>query len=111
VAREPFVQERVVRVQKFPGAPAFDHDTLEEHFGFGPKSLPERIIEVWENALHRDRGVEVAQEEPLSGEVLDKRVELRVGHHAFDLAMQDGRLGEAPGFSQIEKPVVRDRTP
>ena len=74
MAREPLVQERVVGAQQIERTAVVADDAVEEQLGLAPECLAQTVIEVRKDALHRHRRVEVAQEQPLSGEVADERV-------------------------------------
>ena len=64
--RQPLVDERVVGAQQVERAAILAHDALEEELGLAAERLPQRVVEVREDALHRHDGVEVAQEQPLT---------------------------------------------
>src|SRR2546422_10718659 len=66
--REPFVDERVVRIQQIQSAPVLTHDACEQQFGFAAERLPEVIVEVWKQQQIRFHTVQVPELEPLPRE-------------------------------------------
>jgi hypothetical protein len=70
--------------------------------------LPQVLVEVLGVGLHV---IELAQIQPLTGEVLDDGVRFRVGEHARDLLLQYLRIAEAPLCSDVEQLIVWDAAP
>jgi hypothetical protein len=62
VTRQPFVEERVVGAEQIVGAPVLADEAVEEELRLASEGLPEGVVEVREDALHRHRSVEVPQE-------------------------------------------------
>ena len=76
VAREPFVDKRVIGVQQVQGAAVFAENALEQQFGLALEGLLQFRIGGARGVLH------FAQEQPLSREIPDQRVGTRVAQHA-----------------------------
>jgi len=71
VLREAFIDERVVRVQHVENISIFTHDTVEQKFRFMLERLAQVIVEV---GIDEQVGIPVsqlAQIEPLFGEIAD----------------------------------------
>ncbi len=94
VRGQALVDERVVGAQQIERAAILAHDALEEELRLATERLPEGVVEIGEHALHRDDGVEVSKEQPLSREVADEGVRSRVGHHAANLARKHRGLAQ-----------------
>ena len=62
VAREPFVDERVVGAQQVERAAILADHALEEQLRLAAERLTQRVVEVGKALLHRNRGREVLAE-------------------------------------------------
>ena len=69
VFRQPFIEERVVRPDQIEHAAILAQHAVEEEFGFLPEGLPQVVIEVAINRVVRSDGIDIAQPQPLSGEI------------------------------------------
>ena len=77
VLREPLVQERVVGLEQVEHAAVFAQDALEKQLGFAAERLAQVVVEIGKQPqVGRDR-FEVAQVQPLLGEVADERSRAR----------------------------------
>ena len=65
VAREPFVQERVVRCEKLQSSSVFVHDRVEEEFCFTLERLAQVVVEIWKYDGDRSGARHVAEVQPL----------------------------------------------
>jgi len=72
--REPFVQPYMFRLQQFEHAAVFADDVTAKQFGFAAHRLAEIVVEVWKEPPVRRDGVEIAQVQPLRGEVSHQRL-------------------------------------
>ena len=88
VPRQPLVDERVVGVEQVEHAAVLRDDALEEQLRFLAERLPQLVVEVREVARRRHVALQVAQQQPLAGEVVGERPRLRVGEHAHDLPLE-----------------------
>src|SRR5206468_10266063 len=70
VAREPLVQERVIGGQQLERAAILPHDALEKQLRLALKRSAQRVIEIGKARRHRSGARQVAQVQPLSGEVV-----------------------------------------
>ena len=111
VPRQTFIDEGVVGVQQVHHAAVFAHDALEEELRFLAHRLAQVVVEIGED-LRIGRGVlEVAQEQPLLGEVVDQRVGALVGKHALHLLFQYRVVVQFALARQIQQFVVRRTAP
>ena len=90
--RQPLVDERVVGVQQVEHAAILAHDAVEEQLGLALEGLPQVVVEVGEDEQIGIPVAQLAQEQPLSGEVGDQRLRSRIGEHPPDLPLQDGGI-------------------
>ena len=63
----------------------------KEHLGLAPERLAQIVVEVFRVGLHVRQ---LAQVEPLAGEVRDQRVGLRIGQHAPHLPFEHCRIAQ-----------------
>ena len=111
VLRQPFVDERVVGAQQIQHAAILAEDAVEEQLGFLPERLTEIVVEVRKQShVRRDRR-EVAQVQPLRGEVVHERARPRVGEHPPRLPLEHGRLVEFAGNRHAQQLIVRNAAP
>ncbi len=85
VLREPLVQERVVGRHQVEDVAIFADDAREEERGLALEGLAEVVVEVGKLLRVRLHVLQVAEIQPLAGEVGGQRVGLRIGQHAPDL--------------------------
>ena len=69
VLGEPLVEERVVRLEQVEHAAVLAQDALEEQLRLLAERLPQVVVEVGEQPQVRRDRFEVAQVQPLPGEV------------------------------------------
>src|SRR5687768_16766313 len=108
VTRQPLVNERVVGIEQLDDRPILTDDGAEEHLGFAAERLAQVVVEA------RRLGLDVSQLpqiQPLTGEVFDQRVGLRIGKHARHLALQGCRVAQAALARKLEQLVVRNAAP
>jgi hypothetical protein len=89
VARETLIKKRVTRGEQLEHAAVLAQHVLEQQLGLASERRAQLGIEA---GVLRQRIVELAQLEPLPGEVLDKRGGARVSQHAPDLLLEGRRL-------------------
>jgi hypothetical protein len=111
VARQPLVQERVVRGQELADRAIVANLTLEEELGLLAERLAQRLVEFGKQVGVGHGVPEVAQLEPLRGEVLDQRAGPFVGQHPPHLALEHGGVAQRSARRQVEQFVVRDAAP
>ena len=93
--REPLVDERVVGAQQLQRAAVVAQDVAEKHLGLASKTLADVVIEVREHQqVGRDLRLEVAELQPLAGEVADKSVRTFVRDHPLHLGREHTGLAE-----------------
>ena len=109
--RKALVQERVVRAQQVERAPVLAHHTVDQQLRFLPERLPEVVVEIREDPhVGRDR-IQVAQVEPLLGEVGNQVPRPRVGQHAPHLALEHRRFAEIAPRGGIQQLLVGNAAP
>ena len=111
VAGQPLVDERVVRGQQLHDAAVLADDAVHEQLGLPPEALAQLVVEVGEVARRRDVAAQVAQHQPLAGEVVHERPRPRVVQHAPDLALEHHAAGAAGRARPRSAAVVRHRAP
>ena len=102
-----FVQERIVRRQELQDAAVLPQDAVQEQLGFTHERGAHTLVEIAEQVHVRFLGFDVAQEQPLGGEVGHQGAAARVGEHARHLAAQD--FGLCAAFPRQRHPAARHR--
>ena len=95
VLRQPLVDERVVGGQQIEHAAVLAHDALEKQLGLAPERLPQVVVEVRKDSEFGHDAAEIAQLQPLAGEIADERLRPRIGQHAPHLLRQHLAAGRA----------------
>src|SRR5262249_38838010 len=108
VLSQPFINERVVRIEQIDNAAILANDAFEEHFGFPPEPLPKIVIEVLRGSF--DFG-KLAQPEPLPCKVRDQRLRLGIGQHAPHLLLEDLWIAQPSLRCEIQKFVIWHAAP
>ena len=108
MARQPFVDECVIRIEQRENASVLANDAFEEQFGFALERLSQIVIEFLRRSLDF---AEFPQVEPLTGEVVDKSRRLRIRKHSADLLFAYFRIAEAAFRGGIEKFIVGNTAP
>ena len=114
VPRQPLVDERVVGRQQVERRCGPRRRMLrEEQLGLAPEAPARRSLSKSGNSSEFGAMFsQVAQVQPLAGEVLDERVGLRIGEHAPHLRLEHCGLAAArPAAASVEQRVVRDAAP
>ena len=58
-----------------------------------------------------DDGLELAQEQPLPGDVVHQRLSARIGQHPARLLLEHRGIGEPAGAGQLQQLIVRNAAP
>ncbi len=112
VLGQPLVHERVVGAQQLERAAVLAHDVAEEQLGLAAERLPDVVVEIREQQqVGRDLRLQVAQLQPLTGEIVDQGIGAFVRDHAAHLRGQHARLAQSAGRGQIQQRLVRDAAP
>ena len=90
--REPFIQECVVGAQKIDHTAILFHDAFKKQLRLATERLPQIIVEVRELPAIRTYRRQIAQVQPLSGEIALQRLRARIRQHSPDLALKHRRL-------------------
>ena len=108
---QALVDERVVGRHQVEDAAVLVHDGREEELGLLAEGLAQVVVEVRELVGVRRDGAEVAQMQPLAGEVLDERGAACVRQHPPHLGAQHRRLAQAALGGQRQQFLVGNRAP
>src|SRR5882762_2606669 len=100
MAREAFVHERVIGTDKFQDAAVFANDVVEEEFSLFFHGSTQWLVEFRIFFAGRGGGAEVANLEPLPGEVVHEGAGPRVFEHAFNLGIEILAKRAAPSLSE-----------
>ena len=111
VPREALVHEGVVGCQQLEHAAVLAQDGFQQQLRFPAGCMPQAVVEVWKQRQVRTMGVEVAQHQPLSGEVLDQRVGTRIVQHPADLLIEHDRIRELAPLRHGEQLGVGNTAP
>ena len=79
---------------------------FDQEFRFLLERLTQVLIEVRKGGRIRLYSRDIAQEQPLTSEILHQRVRSRIGQHAPDLALQARRVAELAALGDREQLVV-----
>ena len=79
--------------------------------GFAPESLAEVIVEIGKLPDSGVDGAEIAQVEPLLGEVVDQRLRPLVGQHPPHLLLEHPLASELAAHSHVEQLFVGNTAP
>ena len=105
------VQERVVGRQEIQDAAVLTEDAVQEQLGFTHEGGAHALVEIAEQVHVRLLGFDVAQEQPLGGEVGHQGSAARIGQHAVHLPAQDVGLAQGSRGGRIQQLVVGDAGP
>ena len=108
---QPLVHERVVRRQHVEHAPVLTDLAVEPELGLPRERLAQVAVELGKGDRVRLHAPHVAEEEPLSREVVDQRGRLRIRQQAAHLRFENARLAQRAGLRRREQLVVRDAAP
>ena len=111
MAGQPLIEKGVVRIQQVQHGTVFAEEIGEEELGLAQEGLPQVFIEVGEDVGVGPCAGEIAEKEPLSGEVVDESVGSGVCHHTADLCLQDCRVVQFALVGEDQQFVVRDAAP
>ena len=112
VLGEPLVDERVVGAQQLEGASVPPHDVAEEQLCLQAERLSGVVVEIGEHQqIGRDLRLEVAELEPLPGEITDQGIGAFVGNHAAYLGLERARPAKAAGGRQVQQRLVGNAAP
>ena len=109
--RQPFVHERIVGGQQLHHAAILAQLTADESPGFLLHRVAQVLIELRIHVhVGHDTG-QLAQRQPLSGEIVHQRLRARIGQHATNLFGKDSRLAELSADRDVQQLVVWDAAP
>src|SRR5262249_5659740 len=87
-------------------------DVAEQHFGLAAEAFADVVVEIRERQqVGRDFRLDVAQLQPLTGEVAHESVRTPVRDHALYLRPDNAGLTELTRRSEVEQALVRDAAP
>jgi hypothetical protein len=111
MAGKSFIDEGVIRIQQVDDAAVLAHDALKEKLRLAPEGLPQVVIPVGKLFPVGDSALQVAQEEPLAGEISDQGLGPRVRQHPPHLLLEHRRVLQFPLRGGVQELVVRDAAP
>ena len=111
VLGQALIDEGVIRVQQIDDAAILAQLAFDQQLGFLLERLAQVLVEVGKGRRIRLYRWDIAQEQPLAGEVLHQRLRARIGQHAPDLALQNGRVAELAALGNGEQLVVGNAAP
>src|SRR5262245_26635360 len=94
MARQTFVQERVVGAVKFQQTAILANEIVEERLGFLFHQIGQILVEVWKVNRIRTILVDVLQAEPLRSEPSAERFGSGIGKHAASLFFEFAWFGQ-----------------
>ena len=108
---QPLVDERVVRCQQVEHVLVAAHDAVEEQLGLGLEGITQRVVEVGELVVVGCNRPQVPGVQPLTAEVADEGIGLRVGNHPAHFTLEHRRIAKLTLHRQIHQRIVRDAAP
>jgi len=108
---QPVVQETVVGIHQIGDGPVLAHHRAQEQLGLGGEGFAQRGIELRIRLGIGCGLVQLAQVQPLHGEIVDQRVRPRIGQQALHFTIQHLGLVQLVLRRQVQQPVIRDRAP
>src|SRR5215468_9552851 len=108
---QPFIEEGIIRADQAEHAAILTQYAVEEELGFLPEGLPQVIIEVAINGVVRSDGIDIAQPQPLPGEIRRQVERASIGKHTARLFLELSGLGQFSPDCGIEQLIVRDAAP
>jgi hypothetical protein len=111
VPRQPFVEERVVGGEQIQDAAIGPQLVVHQQLGFPQERASQVLVELGEDVRIGRPARDLAEAEPLAGEVLGERTRARVPQHPADLRFDHARIREPPALGQRQQLVVRDAAP
>src|SRR5262249_19198430 len=79
---------------------------IEKEFGFLPERLPQVVIEVPINSSVRSDGLDIAQPQPLSGEIRGEIERASIGEHPACLLLELSGLAQPAPNGGLEQLIV-----
>ena len=111
VARQPFVDERVVGGQQFEQAAILPHDAADEQLRFAAERAPQIVVELGKAPAIRLELRDVAQMQPLAGKVVHERRGPRVRQHPPHLLIQHRRILQPAALGELQQLIVGNAAP
>ena len=109
VPGEVLVEEGEVGVQQGGDRQVLADDVGEQHFGLPAHRILEALIEAREGAAGGLGGGDVAQAQPLAGEIRHELAGARAGDQAVDFRVEP--LAEFAAAGELHQPLVRHAAP
>src|SRR5262245_33813135 len=91
---QAFIQERVIRADQTEHAPILAQYAVEEQFGLLSEGLSQVIVEVPIKGGVGSDGFDIAQSQPLSGEICGEVERASIGEHPACLLLELSRLAQ-----------------
>ena len=109
--RQAFIEERVVRLDESAHAAILAQHAVEEELGFLPEGLPQVVVEVPKKIGAWNDRVDIAQPQPLSGEIRREVERAAIGEHPARLLLELSGLTQLAPNGGVEQLIVRDAAP
>ncbi len=109
--RKTLVDEGVISGHQIHDIAILANYTFEDHFGFPLEGLAQVVVEVGEFIVEGCGRPQIAQIEPLSGEILNQRICFRIGQHPAHLRTQDSRILQFACGAGLDESIVGDAAP
>ena len=110
--RQPFVDERVVRVQQIEHAAILAQRAGDEQLRLLLERLQQALVVVGIAVRIDHHFLDAPQIQPLGGEIVDQRVGgARVGQHAPHFLFEGRRIRELSALGQRQQAIVGDAAP
>ena len=104
---EALVDKGIIRIEEVQDAGVFAHDRLEKKFRLLPHRLAQWLIKFSEFLAVWVHQTQIAQLQPLAGEVVGERRSAFVGEQPLDLCVEDSRSAQLAGFGKSKQFVIR----
>jgi hypothetical protein len=111
VPRQTFVDVGVIRCQQVQHAMIVAHLTVKKQLQFSRERLPQVFVEIRECVRIGRLQRNVANPQPLAGEIVDHRFGAPIRQHAADLLLQHGGLFQLAASGEIQQLVVGNAAP
>ena len=89
---QPVIHEGVVCSQQINDVVVLANDAVEQHFGLLAECLAQVVVEVGEVLLSGRELCRFRRYSHCPAKLLDQSLRLRIGEHALDLCVENGRI-------------------
>ena len=111
VLGQPSVQERVIGGQQLEHAAVLTQDAVQKELRFPMEAASQRFVEIGKQELVRFLRFDVAEVQPLRGEVRHHRFRTRIRQHAGDVPLEHHTVLQLSARRRAQQLVVRNAAP